>query len=126
MFIIISTSCAPFLAKHTLIVLRQCLVERVKVQRRKILECIQCRSQNKAEEAIPPLHPRNKLAKIFTGALYQFSTVTMTCVTDDVTDWPLQTKLLGYATEFVAANFLICEKVLFKTRVNFQMVSFPT
>ena len=27
--------CAPFLAKHTLIVLRQCLVERVKVQRKK-------------------------------------------------------------------------------------------
>jgi len=33
---------------------------------------IQWHSQNEAEEA---MDPRNKLAKTFTGALYQFSTV---------------------------------------------------
>ena len=63
---------------------------------------LQWRSQNEAEEAIPP---RNKLANIFTGALYQFSTVgkytertvglKMTSVTDDVIDWPLPHKILG-------------------------------
>ena len=44
----------------------------------------------------PP--PRNKLAKIFTGALYQLSTVRKTSVTDDVIDWPLPNKIFGCAT----------------------------
>ena len=38
---------------------------------------------------------RNKLAKIFTGALDQFSTVRKTSVTDDVTNCPPRTKFLA-------------------------------
>jgi len=41
---------------------------------------------------------RNKLAKIFTGVLYQFSTVRKMLATDNVTDWPLPDKMLGCAT----------------------------
>jgi len=44
-----------------------------------------------------PFPVRNKLAKIFTGALYQFSTRRKTSVTDDVIDWPLPNKNLGCA-----------------------------
>ena len=52
-------------------------------------------SQNEAEEAMPS---RNKLAKIFAGAVYQFSTVRKRLVTDDVTEWPLQNKILDCTT----------------------------
>jgi len=55
----------------------------------------QWRSQNEAENA---MLPRNKLAKIFTGDLYQFSTVKKTSVTDNIMDWPLLNDILGCAT----------------------------
>ena len=42
--------------------------------------------------------PWNKPAKICTGALYQFSTVIKTSVTDDVIVWPLPNKIIGCAT----------------------------
>jgi len=42
---------------------------------------------------------RNKLAKFFIGALYEFSTVRKTSVTDDVIDWPLPNKMFGCATD---------------------------
>jgi len=45
-----------------------------------------------------PWTPRNKLAKISAGALYQFSTVRKTSVTDDVIDWPLTNKILDCDT----------------------------
>jgi len=54
------------------------------------------------------MSPRNKHAKIFTSAFYQFSTVTKytegavglktTSVTDDVIDGPLPNNILGCAT----------------------------
>jgi len=52
-------------------------------------------SQNEAEKAMRPASPRHNLVKIFNGALYQFSTVRKTSVTDDVTDWSLRTKFLA-------------------------------
>jgi len=55
-----------------------------------------------------PWPPQSKLAKIFTGALYQFSTVRkqtevtvglkMTSVTVDVIDWPLSKEILCCAS----------------------------
>jgi len=43
----------------------------------------QWRSQNEVKEAMAP---RNKLAKSFTGILYQFPTATKTSVTDNIID----------------------------------------
>jgi len=40
-----------------------------------------------------------KLAKTFTGVLYQFSTIRKTSVTEDIIGWPLPNKRLGCATE---------------------------
>ena len=65
---------------------------------------IQWRSLNEAEEAIPP---RNKLVKIFTGALYHSLTVRKTSVTDDVTEGPLPNKILGCATVTILSIVLI-------------------
>ena len=44
--------------------------------------------------------PWNKLAKIFTGDLYQFSMVRKTSVTDDVIDWPLPNTILDCGTDW--------------------------
>jgi len=44
--------------------------------------------------------PRSELAKIFTGALYQFSSVGKTSVTDDIIDWPLPKKIICCATGY--------------------------
>jgi len=55
----------------------------------------QKRSQNQAQEVMPA---RNKLAKIFTGTLHQFSTVRKTTVTDNVIGWSLPNKIIGCAT----------------------------
>jgi len=56
--------------------------------------------------------PRNKLSKIFTGTLYQFSTVRKTSMTDDVTDWPLPKKIFGCATAHSASISSDYAKVL--------------
>ena len=51
---------------------------------RSVIDPAQRRSQNEAEESM-----------IFTGALYQYSTVRKTSVIDDVIDWPLQSINFG-------------------------------
>jgi len=43
--------------------------------------------------------PRNKLAKIFTGVLYEFSTVRKTSAIDDIIHWPLPNNVPGCVTE---------------------------
>jgi len=47
-----------------------------------------CRSSSGATRR-RPWSPRNKLAKISTGAFYQFSTAIKTSVSDDIINWPL-------------------------------------
>jgi len=57
-----------------------------------------CESSGAARMKPRPWPARNILAKIFTGALYQFSTLRKTSVTDDIIDWPLPNKIIGCAT----------------------------
>jgi len=89
-----------------------------------VLPFRQWRSQNEAEEAMPLPSPRNKPAKFFTGALYQFSTVRKTSVTDNCSDWPLPNKILGCSTAFRAWLFLtlLCPLAQFATAMAVRLV----
>ena len=86
----------------------------------------QWRSDHEAEKVMPP---RNRFAKIFASAMYQFSTFRKMSVTNDITDWPLPNKIIGWAAVHnlitISHNNFFLLYHLFVTKNSHVSVSVP-